>query len=567
VTRRAAVWVAIAAVVFVLHAPYLGLPYFWDELGQFVPAALDIFHDLAWVPHSTVPNAHPPGVMAYLALVWKIFGYSIPATRAAMLLLASCGAFLTVLLASRLSLNLRGEWVAAPAALLLLDPLFYMQSMMAQLDMPAMLFTLLALFLFLTERHKAAALASTALVLAKETGALVPLIFGVALALDPDRRRYAAWYLAPFAALAAWLLVLWSATGHLFGDAGFTHYNLIYSLHPVRAALSLIRRVYYLFLADFRWAGTLAILAAWRRSGIYFTRAWKITGLVGAAHVIMVSLLGGAELERYLLPVMPLLYIAMAAGFATLRPVWRSGGLAAVAAGLLAGLFINPPFPFPYENNLAMVDFVRLHRAAAQFLEREYPDEAVYTAWPLTQALRDPVFGYVDRKMAAAETSDLRVSTLEAIDPRKVNVLVLYSRTWEPSWGVLRWAVIKRFLGRYYEYEPQMSGDEVRRHFGLALIRRWSQRGQWIEVYARTTGSEGKADLHLQPPVVRVLEEPFAVWPAGGLVGEPEQRRRDVPYDRAGIGVVQQIPHRHAKRQVVAPASGRLADDSAHSTA
>src|SRR5690242_6286920 len=78
-----------AAGVYAIHLPYLALPYFWDEMGQFVPAALDILHDGAWVPHSTVPNVHPPGVMAYLALVWRVFGYSIPATRASMLLLSS----------------------------------------------------------------------------------------------------------------------------------------------------------------------------------------------------------------------------------------------------------------------------------------------------------------------------------------------------------------------------------------------------------------------------------------------------------------------------------------------
>src|SRR5579864_8719709 len=95
-------------VVFLTHAPYFGLPYFWDEMGQFVPAALDIYHDGAWIPHSTVPNAHPPGVMAYLALVWKIFGYSIVATRAAMLLLASVGALATFLLAIHLCRGLSG---------------------------------------------------------------------------------------------------------------------------------------------------------------------------------------------------------------------------------------------------------------------------------------------------------------------------------------------------------------------------------------------------------------------------------------------------------------------------
>ena len=80
---------AFALLVFVAHLPYFRLPYFWDELGQFVPAALDILRDGAWIPHSTVPNAHPPGVMAYLALVWRIAGYSIAATRSAMLALAA----------------------------------------------------------------------------------------------------------------------------------------------------------------------------------------------------------------------------------------------------------------------------------------------------------------------------------------------------------------------------------------------------------------------------------------------------------------------------------------------
>jgi len=42
-------FVSFALVVFLTHAPYFDLPYFWDELGQFVPAALDIFHDGAWI--------------------------------------------------------------------------------------------------------------------------------------------------------------------------------------------------------------------------------------------------------------------------------------------------------------------------------------------------------------------------------------------------------------------------------------------------------------------------------------------------------------------------------------
>jgi hypothetical protein len=472
-----------ALIVFLAHLPYLSLPYFWDELGQFVPAALDIYHDGAWIPHSTVPNAHPPAVMAYLALVWRTFGYSIAATRSAMLALASLAVLFTFLLGREVC---RAHAPAVIAALfLLLDPLFYTQGMMAQLDMPAMLFTVLALVLFLWDRHAAAAAACTALVLSKETGALLPLIFIVVLYRDPARSKYAAYYLAPFVALAVWFFALWRTTGHIFGDPGFTQYNTLYSLNPVRASLTLLRRLYYLFLDDFRWVGTLAILFAWKRERLYITRAWKIVWCIVAAHVLLVSLLGGAGLERYLLPILPLVYIAMAAAFVVLDPPWRIIGVAAMGVGLLAGLFLNPPFPMPFENNLAMADFVELDRDAAQFLEKSYPEKTVYTAWPLTQALRDPAFGYVDRKLSAAETSDLHFSTLNALDPKRVDVLVLYSRTWEPSWGVLQWPVARDFLQRFYEYERQMTPAEVRRHFGLVSVQRWTRRGQWIEVYAR----------------------------------------------------------------------------------
>ena len=152
---------------------------------------------------------------------------------------------------------------------------------------------------------------------------------------------------------------------------------------------------------------------------------------------------------------------------------------------MLAGLFLNPPFPFPYENNLALVDFVHLHRDAAQFLEKSYPDKTIYTAWPLTQALRDPAFGYVDRALSGVR--DFRPARFhaEALDPNSVDVLVLYSRTWEPSWGVLQWPVLRDFLSRFYEYEREMTPAEVHQHFGLVPVQRWTRRGQWIQVFSR----------------------------------------------------------------------------------
>src|SRR5256885_16127577 len=101
------------------------------------------------------------------------------------------------------------------------------------------------------------------------------------------------------------------------------------------------------------WVGALAIVCAWRRSRVFHTRSWKIAWLVAGAHVAMYTLLGGAVLERYLLPVLPILYAAIAAALTVYSRWARVASAAALFAGLAAGNFINPPYPFPYENNLA----------------------------------------------------------------------------------------------------------------------------------------------------------------------------------------------------------------------
>src|SRR3982074_374305 len=68
-----------------LHAPLLRLPYFWDEAGYYIPAARDLFLTGTLIPQSTPSNAHPPLVMAWLALARRVFGYSTLVTRTGIL--------------------------------------------------------------------------------------------------------------------------------------------------------------------------------------------------------------------------------------------------------------------------------------------------------------------------------------------------------------------------------------------------------------------------------------------------------------------------------------------------
>jgi hypothetical protein len=455
-------------------------------MGQFVPAALDIERNGAWIPHSAVPNVHPPAVMAYLALVWRVAGCSILATRVAMLLIATLGLLFVFLLGIELCRPLQTAPVLLVPALLLISPLFYTQAMLAQLDMPAMVLTALALLLFVRQRYPAAACVCTLLVLVRETGIIAAGLFLLWLAIRERRLRQACYFLAPFLALGAWLFILKRATGHWLGNPAFASYNLVYSLHPVRAVNAFLRRFYYLFVAEFRWVGTLAVALVWRKSRVFTTPQWALVGLFAAAHVVLFSLFGGAPLERYLLPTLPLVYISAVAAWSLYSPLWRTTSVLLLLIGLLAGLFSDfppSPFAFPLENDLAMVDFVRVQQEAAGFLDDHLAQRSVASAWPFTQALSDPFFGYARQPFPTVETSDFHIAHVAAIDPAKVDVLVVYARPWDLAWPVLRWRLLMAMQRRYYDYEPEINATEIRQRLGFIRIARWQRHSQWVEVY------------------------------------------------------------------------------------
>jgi len=55
----------------------------------------------------------------------------------------------------------------------------------------------------------------------------------------------------------------------------------------------------------------------------------------------------------------------------------------------------------------------------------------------------------------------------------------------EPKLSVLRSEWIRAFLQRYYEYEPQITPEEVETRLGMSPAFRWDKRGQWIQIYTK----------------------------------------------------------------------------------
>ena len=464
------------------HAAFLKLPFYWDELGQFVPASLDLFQSGAWIPHSTVANVHPPGVMAYLAGVWSIAGYSIAATRLAMLGLAASGRANLAPAGNphgpAVERGDPGGWVPRD-----LPPVLRAIHDGRSWICPPWSFSCSRSSCFWKIGIPAAAFACTVLVIVKETGLVAPAWFFVWLWRE-HRRREALWFLLPLAPLIIWLIALQRGTGHWFGNAAFTQYNVWYPLHPVRLALALLRRLYYLFGGTGHWIGAIASVIAWRRTTLFHTRPWRIAGGLAVVHVLLVSVLGGAVLERYLVPVLPILYIAFAAAIWQLAPRWRIISAGSLAAALLLANFVNPPYPFPWENNLAFTDFVRLDVDAAQYLETRFPTARIATMFPLASAYRRPEFGYVHRPLNIREIPDFRAASVAPLARENVEVFVLYSGTWDPI-GLMQNATWTAFLRRYYDYEPPVDANQMRVLLGARPVARWTRGGQWVEIYKR----------------------------------------------------------------------------------
>jgi 4-amino-4-deoxy-L-arabinose transferase and related glycosyltransferases of PMT family len=473
--------------VFLSHFPLLDIPYHWDELGYFVPAALDFYREGSLVARQTTPNIHPPGLALYLAGIWRIAGYSIPATRLAMLLLASLAAMAAFFLAMELSRRKRTETAFAAVALLLVSPLFFTQAMMAQLDMPAMLFTTLGLLWFLQGRIGLALAASTVLVLTKETGLVLPWVCAAWLVRD-RRIRDAIWMAAlPTGVLALWILYLTSQTGNPVGNSEFGAYNLIYPLHPVRITAGLLRRVYYLLVEEFRWAATGAALLLFLKRPLaasdWNERPWKIAGSFVAAHVLAVTVLGGATLERYLLPIFPILAAATATVWEELDLLTRRLSQTFVFGGLLISLFWYPVFwSFPLENNLAMVDYVRVQQSAARFLEEQFPSRTVVTAWPFSDALRSPDFGYVARPARTRRLEDFSMESIERVPMTPETVFVLFPQEWEPPETPFR-EKLAAFCQRYFGYRPPIDPERLSAR-GWRQVARWERGRFWIAVYS-----------------------------------------------------------------------------------
>jgi hypothetical protein len=527
VTHPALAFAVIFIFIFVLHIPLLRLPYFWDEAGYYVPAARDILLTGSLIPHSTVSNAHPPVVMAWLALWWKMVGYASVVTRTAMLALAA----FSLLGVFRLAERIANTKVAIASTLCTaLYPVFFAQSSLAQVDLAAAGFIFWALAAYVEGQTAAATLWFALAALTKETAILAPMalaaweIIGVFARrsslrnlwlVDAESESNAKWLrriislLIPALPLALWYAYHYAHTGYVFGNPEFFRYNVAATLNPIRFLLALALRLWQVVGYLHLWVLTLAmLLAMWmlppqrdatgERSRISFA-VQMVFYVVMLAYVVAMALIGGAVLARYMLPAVPLVIILSVSTLWRRLRLWRAA-IAFIAIAFVTAWFWNPTYGFSPEDNLAYRDYVTLHEDGERFLEARYPMARVLTAWPASDEVTRPWLGYITRPMRVVRIEDFSLDeVLSAADFRSnYEVALVFSTKYEPGpapWDHWRkWMELKSHFFGFHRDLPPAAAAQI---LGGRVVFSEQRQGQWIAVIEIERGGQQNAILNL----------------------------------------------------------------------
>jgi hypothetical protein len=492
----------IFAALYASHFTLLRLPYYWDEAGYYIPAAWDFFRTGSLIPITTLTNAHPPLPSVYLAFWWKLSGFSPEVTREAVLLVATLG----LLAVWRLSMRLVGVTMVAFWTVVLtgLYPIWFAQSTLAHADIFAAACTLWGLVYVLPDHDRkpwAAALWFAAAALSKETAIVIPFALAmVSLAssfrVRPPARfrlwREAAWLMGCVLPLVCWYAWHYAKTGFLFGNPEFLRYNAQANLEPMRMLAAFGHRVLHLTAHMNLFVPVLMALAALllkprrnaegnERRGISKPVLSCIFFLI-LVNAVFFSVLGGALLTRYLLPMYPLVLLMAVTTFYRRVPSWH--GMALITAvAFVIGLFINPPYGFAPEDNLAYAHVVRLHEAGIAQLNKSFPGSTVLSAWPMTDALTRPELGYLKQPYDVYRLEDFTAAqiTRAAQEPEKYSTALVFSTKYEPSsplftLGSKSEAMDERYFGLHHDLQP----ETIARELGGTLVWKKEDQGQWI---------------------------------------------------------------------------------------
>jgi Dolichyl-phosphate-mannose-protein mannosyltransferase len=505
--RIAPLWLIFPAIfiaVTAAHFPLLRLPYYWDEAGYYIPAAYDFFRTGSVIPFTTLTNAHPPLPSIYLALWWKLFGFSPFITRTAMCFVAAIA--LTAVWEIARTTTRRESVAFATVLLSAMYPIVFVQSSLAHADLFAAAATLWAIA-FLLQRSKSrlwlAAVCFTLAALSKETAIVTPIALALWRLVRILRRKEKGTgsvsirtadpgiLALPVIPLALWYLYHWHRTGFIFGNPEYLRYNAGATVDPLRILLAFAHRLLHITAHMNLFVPVLLMFACMLltplkedddsgRPRISFGDQ-ALFGVVIGANILFFSVLGGALLTRYLLPLYPLVILLCVNTFRRRFEYWPAL-VALSAAGFLAALFVNPPYRFAPEDNLAYRDVIRLHQAAIEQVVEHYPHDVILTAWPATDELQKPELGYVSQPLKVTSIDNFSFAQIQDAKqkPETYSVALLFSTKYDPPHLPLSLGAKNEQLDtRFFDFHHDLAPETVAHILEGDVVWQQQHKGQW----------------------------------------------------------------------------------------
>lgn len=500
----AAIFLLILAGTVAAHWPLVHLPYIWDEAGYYVPAARDIWLNGSFIPLSTISNAHPPLVMMWVAGWWKTMGYAPLVTRLAMLVIGS----FTLFSVYRLARSVASAQVAIASTICTgCYAVFFMQSSLVHLDMAAAGLTLFGVRSYIRDRATSSCSWFALAALAKETAILAPLTLILwdvlwprlkwsntyPLSFSEERWKVRTALLVSVVPLTLWFAYHYVRTGYVFGNPEFFRYNVAATLHPVRILLATGMRVWqvigYMHLYFLSVATILAMFLTARkddsgeRPRINIAVQLTFLALI-VAYVAAMSVVGGAVLARYMLPVIPL-GIILCISTLWRRVLYWHWVILIVVSAFVVGWFVNPPYGFSFEDNLAYRDYIILHMEADSYLANKPGRGTVLTAWPASDEVTRPYLGYVDRPMRVVRIEDFSSMQLQQATESGVSfdtALIFSTKYFPPNSLLARWPAWERLQTRFFGFHRDLSPEVTANLLSGRVIYEKERKGQWISV-------------------------------------------------------------------------------------
>jgi len=416
-------------------------------------------------------------------------------------------------------------------------------------------------------RGKAQRLAVAALftlaALSKETAILQPAVLA-ALELflllrnrrEPElRRRHLRWLAAlsfPLLPLLAWFAYHHHVTGFTFGNPEYLRYNATANFTLGHVFTSVRYRFLHLFWQRNIWLPIVLALACLFlprldkteivilgegsqphrdpqskdpddtqvprpfgvgshmpliEEGALAPETLRTLVLLILANWLAFSVLGGALLTRYLLPVYPLILLLCVDTWRARTRLWPVF-TAVTAAVFISGLWINPPTSFAPEDSLTYRDMIVVHQQAIDFVAQSYPDATVLTAWPVTADLFNPWLGYVQHPIKAVAIEDFTLpevrkaaqETQSSGIARYDTAIVFTTHFLEPGFRRYLETHPNTRRGREFDATRDLTPQEIAALLGGHLVRNFYRNGEWAAVLRFDRSYEARTTPNPKPP-------------------------------------------------------------------